>query len=135
MSDLHRTVQTAGFVADFHHDVPFYLDRRLREKGGGEIEGKPLATSKKNAEKAGIPNREYKAPGGESWIDVMERANSFLKELVDGLCRGKERKLQPYDIFGDDKFLFKDSHLEAGEGKPPKEEKKKEEDQEEEKVS
>jgi broad specificity phosphatase PhoE len=55
---------------------------RLREKGGGVLEGKPLGTPGELAKKLGIPMREYKPEGGESWIDVYNRIQDFTKEIV-----------------------------------------------------
>ena len=50
------------------------FDARLREKGGGVLEGSPLNTFKQQAQKAGIELRQYKPEAGESWHDVMTRA-------------------------------------------------------------
>lgn len=46
---------------------------RLREKGGGVLEGQSIGTPSTLAKKAGIPAREYRPAGGESWVDVNVR--------------------------------------------------------------
>ena len=34
------------------------------------------------AKQLGIPMREYRPEGGESWIDVNKRVQDFTKEIV-----------------------------------------------------
>ncbi len=46
---------------------------RLREKGAGVLEGLPIGTPSTMAQKQGIPAREFKPEGGESWLDVNSR--------------------------------------------------------------
>lgn len=50
----------------------------MREKGGGEYEGKPLELFRKNAADKKIPLRLFKGKGGECWDDVNKRAQQFL---------------------------------------------------------
>ena len=61
------------------------FDSRLREKGGGILEGSPLNTFKQQAKEAGMELRMYKPEDGESWQDVMNRGESIIKELTDEL--------------------------------------------------
>jgi broad specificity phosphatase PhoE len=42
----------------------------MREKGGGEYEGKPLELFRNTAAKNNIPLRQFKGKGGENWEDV-----------------------------------------------------------------
>jgi len=58
------------------------FDARIREKGGGVLEGSPLGTADKEAHKRGVGIREYRPEGGESWLDVQARARDFLMEVV-----------------------------------------------------
>jgi broad specificity phosphatase PhoE len=60
-------------------------DSRLREKGGGSLEGQPLCTFRDLAKKAGVELRQFKVNDGigESWQDVMNRAESFINEISE----------------------------------------------------
>jgi len=71
-SDLHRTMQTVEIICSLNPSVKEVKpDPRLREKGGGVLEGMPLNTFKKEADKARQPQRKFRPPKGESWNDVM----------------------------------------------------------------
>lgn len=63
----------------------------MREKGGGVLEGLPLATTFNKAKEQGVPVRAYRPEKGECWIDVMNRAKKFLSELADSYIFNKER--------------------------------------------
>jgi len=54
----------------------------IRERSGGILEGSPLTIWAQNAKKENKNIREYKCKGGESWVDVMNRAFLFLKLLI-----------------------------------------------------
>jgi broad specificity phosphatase PhoE len=54
----------------------------MREKGGGEYEGKPLDLFRKIAADKKIPLRKFKGKGGECWNDVNERAKKLLLTLA-----------------------------------------------------
>ena len=58
------------------------FDARLREKGGGVLEGSPLGRFKQEADRAGMELRRYKPEEGESWHDVMMRAQSFVNDIT-----------------------------------------------------
>ncbi len=76
MSDLKRTMDTAKAIEKQFKskNAPTLIpDMRLREKGAGILEGQPLGTPSAMAKKAGIPAREFRPEGGESWIDVNNR--------------------------------------------------------------
>lgn len=81
-SDLNRCQQTLEHITPYHSYVSAVLDERLREKGAGELEGQPLGITSSLAKKAGVPVREFKAPGGESWVDVHNRAEAFLESVL-----------------------------------------------------
>ena len=79
-SDLKRTMDTAQAIYKHFKDSDrpeLIPDMRLREKGGGVLEGQPLGKPGEMAKKLGIPMREYKPEGGESWIDVYNRIQDF----------------------------------------------------------
>jgi broad specificity phosphatase PhoE len=84
VSDLNRTRQTFQEISNVqghtHSETNNRLifDSRLREKGGGVLEGSPLHTFKKESEKSGVALRLYAPKGGERWQDVMDRAESFI---------------------------------------------------------
>ena len=84
-SDLHRTRQTVDEVctapgAAFPAPV---FTAILRERACGDFEGLPYGAGAAAARLAGVPAREFKAPGGgESWTDVGDRATAFLQSVV-----------------------------------------------------
>ncbi len=49
ISDLNRTIQTASEILCYHKGVDVTFEKRLREKSGGILEGKPLITTQKLA--------------------------------------------------------------------------------------
>lgn len=54
----------------------------MREKGGGEFEGKALEIFRNTAAEKQIPLREFKGKGGESWNDVHVRAEKLLLTIA-----------------------------------------------------
>ena len=52
----------------------------MREKGGGVLEGKPLALT---FDESIVSSRTYKPENGECWLDVMARARTFLNNIID----------------------------------------------------
>lgn len=56
------------------------------------MENKPLSAWPDNAKKQKVDIREYKCAKGESWIDVMSRARSFLRVLVEKHIIGESKK-------------------------------------------
>ena len=55
---------------------------RLREKGAGVLEGKPLGTPSTMARQAGVSARQFKPEGGECWVDVSIRVKDFMQEVA-----------------------------------------------------
>lgn len=93
-SDLKRTMDTAQAIYKHFtasNSPELIPDMRLREKGGGVLEGQPLGTPGELAKKLGISAREYKPEGGESWIDVNKRVQEFVKEIVSKHMHSKEK--------------------------------------------
>ncbi len=74
-SDLRRAAETAALALaaagrPAGEAVP---DARLREKGAGEMEGRPLGACERAARAAGAAPRQFRPRGGESWEDVAVR--------------------------------------------------------------
>ena len=82
-SDLNRCQQTLSQLIIHHSYVQPIFDQRLREKSAGELEGQPLGTTDNLAKKKNINPREFRPPRGESWVDVQNRARSFLFEITE----------------------------------------------------
>lgn len=68
---------------EFHPDSSVIYDERLREKAAGDFEGRPKGTIDQFAKALGIPIREYRPEGGESWEDVKQRCKAFQQSLFD----------------------------------------------------
>jgi len=84
VSDLRRTEMTAQQINAVRKiPLEWVSDSRLREKGAGVNEGKPIGISEGQARRQGISARIFRpACGGESWEDVATRARSFIRSLV-----------------------------------------------------
>jgi broad specificity phosphatase PhoE len=94
-SDLKRTMDTANAIYKHFTDADrpeLIPDMRLREKGGGVLEGEPLGKPGELAKQLGIPIREYRPERGESWIDVNTRVQEFTKEIVSKYMHPKEKE-------------------------------------------
>jgi broad specificity phosphatase PhoE len=76
-SDLGRAIETAK-IAFAGSDIPVHEDWRLRECNYGELNGSPVAEID-----ALKPSRiDEPFPGGESYLQVVERTRSFLNDLL-----------------------------------------------------
>ena len=75
-SDLGRAVETAD-IAFRGSGIPIFHDWRLRECDYGELNG--LAASRVEAERASRIDEPF--PGGESYLQAVERVESFLGDL------------------------------------------------------
>ncbi len=76
-SDLRRATESAE-IAFGGRDVEIRADARLRECNYGEWNGAPVDTI--HADRKRFIDRPH--PGGESYRDVVERVDDFLKELA-----------------------------------------------------
>lgn len=79
VSDLDRAVETAA-IAFSGLAIPIRRDKRLRECNYGELNGCPaemLATMRSR-------HIERPFPGGQSYRQVVEATESFLKDVKDG---------------------------------------------------
>ncbi|QAY65319.1 histidine phosphatase family protein [Paenibacillus protaetiae] len=77
-SDLLRARQTAETIAARAGNPPLYLDQRLREMGGGLIEGTTMA---ERIERFGHDWREKKL-GIETKTSGMDRGGEVLEEIA-----------------------------------------------------
>ena len=85
-SDLRRAVETAE-IAFAGTSIPIYPDARLRECDYGELNGMPA--SRLESERRLRIDRPF--PGGESWIQAVDRVRGFLQGLAE--TRDDERVL------------------------------------------
>ncbi len=85
-SDLKRAAQTAEPLAEAA-GAPLRLDSRLRERGFGEWEGWGFETiaerMREETRMIGTPRHEIRPPGGESFVDVWNRMDSVVSELLE----------------------------------------------------
>lgn len=77
VSDLRRAVETVE-IAFRDSEIPIRRDARLRECNYGDLNGMPRARLEQ--ERPQRVNRPF--PGGESYLDVVERTRSFLADLL-----------------------------------------------------
>ena len=80
-SDLKRAANTAKEILKLQKSSKLILDKRLREQSKGIYEGQPVKTSQKEIDKLGIPWREFKPEGGESYYEVLYRVSEFYDFL------------------------------------------------------
>lgn len=94
-SDLLRCRQTASLAtkAWLPSEVPFFVDPNLRERSVGIYEGQSHAAPRPRRP-SGVSPRQYRAPDGESWDDVLNRAHTFLRRLATSFLVLKHRQLQ-----------------------------------------
>lgn len=80
-SDQSRALLTASPIAEYHH-LPITSDARLREKCGGIYESRSIDEYIAESLRSGQSRAEYRPPGGESFIDIANRAKSFLQTSI-----------------------------------------------------
>ena len=87
-SDLKRALETVSLILDEGSSkVPIIMDKRLKEIAFGEWEGKSVARNQMEVPDEFLkfyddPEHFAGAPGGESFAEVKERTDDFLKWLV-----------------------------------------------------
>lgn len=81
-SDLYRAQQTADIISAYL-GVPVQFFSALREWNVGELDGKPAEALETAFQLANVPKAEYKPPGGESLLDLLNRAESFLNQVLE----------------------------------------------------
>ncbi|CAL1544138.1 unnamed protein product [Lymnaea stagnalis] len=82
-SDLARAADTARAIESCNtvSTCGLILDKRLRERGFGYLEGKPLSEFKTALSEANVPSESFTPEGGETMDEVKSRAKSFLEDL------------------------------------------------------
>jgi broad specificity phosphatase PhoE len=76
VSDLARALETVE-IAFAGSSIPVVVDARLRECNYGELNGAPVA--RLDLERRTHAERPW--PGGESYVDVVERTRALLVDL------------------------------------------------------
>jgi broad specificity phosphatase PhoE len=76
-SDLARVRQTTDALIK-HHSIDPEFRIELRERAFGEFEGRTIEEYQRFVEKQAVPFYEVKPPGGETILELMERARSFI---------------------------------------------------------
>jgi broad specificity phosphatase PhoE len=76
-SDLRRAVETAE-IAFADATTPVHQDARLRECDYGELNGAPA----ERVAATRLDRIDVRFPGGESYVDVVERTREFLADLL-----------------------------------------------------
>jgi broad specificity phosphatase PhoE len=77
VSDLRRAVQTAE-IAFAGSDVPMVHDWRLRECDYGDLNARPA-----DEVHSAVASVRDRYPGGESWVEAIERVGGALDDLTD----------------------------------------------------
>mmetsp|Transcript_3521 Transcript_3521/g.4614 ORF Transcript_3521/g.4614 Transcript_3521/m.4614 type:complete len:417 (+) Transcript_3521:107-1357(+) len=106
-SDLLRCRQTAHLaIRDwFGTEKPFFLDIDLRERSVGTYEGQHHS-SPRTRRPQGISPRQFRAPSGESWQDVYERATFLLQRVATTLLDPQsEREVSRILVFTHGGFI------------------------------
>jgi broad specificity phosphatase PhoE len=80
-SDLGRVVETTRYVANYQR-VPVNYDPRLRERGAGIYEGLPRQELWQAEAESGQPQIEFRPEGGESFLDLQARIESFFESSL-----------------------------------------------------
>lgn len=79
-SDLKRAADTANEIAKYH-DAKVLHTQELRERNMGEFEGRTLEEFLKARDESGVHRTRFRPNGGESYIDMCERAKKFLEKI------------------------------------------------------
>ena len=80
-SDLARARDTAAIISE-ELELPIKTDRRLRERNLGVFEGHPRADFFADQQLSGEPYTLYRPDIGETIVDMAERVEPLLRELV-----------------------------------------------------
>lgn len=81
-SDLQRAIDTAKAVAH-HHQLEVEIDPRLREWNCGDLDGMPASDFHRMLKESGKPVSQLTPPHGEKLEQVRQRADSFIKYLLE----------------------------------------------------
>ena len=79
-SDLRRAVISGRLLLERYGNVPLLSDWRIRERHMGEWEGSYSEVIKREHPEA--LKVDFKLPGGESLLDVAERVEWFVRDVM-----------------------------------------------------
>lgn len=88
LSSPYRRARQTAEIAVEGLDVPFVVDERVRERDLGVFDGMTwIGIEREHAEESRRRQRVgkfyYRPPGGESWVDVVQRVRQVLLELQE----------------------------------------------------
>ncbi len=82
-SDLQRARETAAQIAR-HLTAPIEYSALVREWNAGNLDGQPAAALPAAVRASGLPLFAFKPQGGESLVEVVDRAGKLLQGLEKG---------------------------------------------------
>ncbi len=90
-SDLGRVVDTTGYILHERtgSEVPVSYDWRLRERGVGIYEGRQREVLQEAELSTPLPRVEFRPEGGESFLDLLARVESFMAGLRERHADGQ----------------------------------------------
>lgn len=91
-SDLSRALETAKLAID----MPIKIDKRLRERAFGTIEGQHVNTYRDEARKSGLKEKDlsyYTPQGAETLQEVNGRVKAFFAEKILPQIKTPNRKV------------------------------------------
>lgn len=81
-SPLERADLTAQEIAR-QHGLDIIYDERISERKFGSFEGINADDYYDRMDKSGLPRHEFRPPGGESYLDMKNRIESFYRMLLE----------------------------------------------------
>ena len=81
-SPLERADLTAQEIAK-QHGLEITYDDRISERKFGSLEGIKRDEYFDRIKKSGLPKHEFRPPGGESYVDMIKRVESFYRMLLE----------------------------------------------------
>ena len=80
-SDLGRAVMTADAIAKHHPGLEWIMAQQLREGAKGVYENQPYGSDSEEKKRQNLPWWRFKPEGGESWVELWDRAVRFYDEI------------------------------------------------------
>jgi len=81
-SDLARSKDTTAEIIKYHQ-IPVYYDSLLRERCKGIFNGRPREEFSRALQESGLPFLDFTPEGGESFVELENRAKNFLNNLFE----------------------------------------------------
>lgn len=82
ISPLYRTRQTSEPIIKEHPQAEIVYDENVKEMKFGVLEGKTYQEFIEIREKSGIAHEDFKQDGGESFIELFERAKNTIEKII-----------------------------------------------------